>query len=331
MTLSGDGSWEKLEWLKNFDVFPKTVDDAKEASVSGGTVSVVVLFFMFLLLFTETSIFLKTNTKFEMEVDTMRGGTLQINFDISFPGLPCSVLSLDSMDVSGEHELDIVHDVYKRAMDSKGNAVGAVISEKVKLARDALSISHIREQLERGEGCNIYGTLNAQKVSGNFHLSLHAQDFHVLSQVFPDRSTVNTSHVVNHLSFGRDYPGLKNPLDGEMKTLDKGSGTFEYYIKIVPTKFHHLDGTIIDTNQYSVTDHFRKLQDGFPAVYFIYDISPIMVRVKQWKQSFSHYATQLCAITGGMYVVTGQLHTWSKFLWTKYYIGKKSLTSSLGI
>ena len=27
-----------LEWLKNFDVFPKTVDDAKEVSVSGGSV-----------------------------------------------------------------------------------------------------------------------------------------------------------------------------------------------------------------------------------------------------------------------------------------------------
>ena len=28
----------RLEWLKNFDVFPKTVDDAKEVSVSGGSV-----------------------------------------------------------------------------------------------------------------------------------------------------------------------------------------------------------------------------------------------------------------------------------------------------
>ena len=33
------------------------------------------------------------------------------------------------------------------------------------------------------------------------------QDFHVLSSVFEDRATVNTSHVINHLSFGTDYPG----------------------------------------------------------------------------------------------------------------------------
>lgn len=31
-----------LEWLKNFDVFPKTVDDAKEVSVSGGSVLLFV-------------------------------------------------------------------------------------------------------------------------------------------------------------------------------------------------------------------------------------------------------------------------------------------------
>ena len=34
---------------------------------------------------------------------------------------------------------------------------------------------------------------------------------------FCTRTLVNTSHVINHLSFGTDYPGLKNPLDGEMK------------------------------------------------------------------------------------------------------------------
>jgi len=38
--MDGDGGGQRgLEWLKNFDVFPKTVDDAKEVSVSGGSVS----------------------------------------------------------------------------------------------------------------------------------------------------------------------------------------------------------------------------------------------------------------------------------------------------
>ena len=41
-------------------------------------VSIAVFFCMFLLLCSETSLFMATNTKFEMEVDTVRGGMLQV-------------------------------------------------------------------------------------------------------------------------------------------------------------------------------------------------------------------------------------------------------------
>mmetsp|Transcript_11900 Transcript_11900/g.28892 ORF Transcript_11900/g.28892 Transcript_11900/m.28892 type:complete len:333 (+) Transcript_11900:91-1089(+) len=323
--LPGEKRGGALAWLKNFDVFPKTLDDAKEVTASGGTLSIVVIFSVLILLFSETSLFMKTQTKHEMEVDVVRGGLLKINFDITFTRLPCSVLSLDAMDVSGEHELDVVHDVYKRKVNKEGLPYGEVMSQKVDHARDQGAIQAIKGQL--GEGCNIYGTLQAQKVAGNFHFSLHAQDFHVLSSVFEDRSTVNTSHVINHLSFGTDYPGLKNQLDGETKTLEEGTGTFEYFLKIVPTKFSYLDGHVVDTNQYAVTDHFRKQRDGFPAVYFIYDISPIMVRVKEWRPTFPHYATQLCAITGGMYVVAGQVHRLARLAYDRFVSGKGGLGS----
>jgi hypothetical protein len=71
----------------------------------------------------------------------------------------------------------------------------------------------------------------------------------------------------------------------------------------------------------TVTDHFRKQQDGFPAIYFIYDISPLMVRAKEWKQSFAHYWTQLCAILGGMYVVAGQAHRVLRILYDRCRFG----------
>eukprot|EP00282_Hemiselmis_andersenii_P030060 CAMPEP_0169468112 /NCGR_PEP_ID=MMETSP1042-20121227/22721_1 /TAXON_ID=464988 /ORGANISM="Hemiselmis andersenii, Strain CCMP1180" /LENGTH=243 /DNA_ID=CAMNT_0009581397 /DNA_START=9 /DNA_END=737 /DNA_ORIENTATION=+ len=242
--------------------------------------------------------YMQTTTKHELEVDTTRGGMLLVNFDITFLALPCSLLSLDSMDVSGEHELDVAHDVYKRRIDRQGEHTGPVISQKVARRHDQAGVDQIRGEL--GEGCNVYGTLSAQKVSGNFHFSLHAQDFMLLTQLFPDRRGVNTSHVINHLSFGTDYPGLKHPLDGEIKVLDEGTGTFEYFIKIVPTIYHDLKGGRLHTNQYSVTDHFRKSLDGFPAVYFIYDISPIRVIAREERVAFAHYFTQLCAIIGGM-------------------------------
>jgi hypothetical protein len=38
----------------------------------------------------------------DMSAALQRGGMLLVNFDISFLSLPCSVISLDAMDVSGE-------------------------------------------------------------------------------------------------------------------------------------------------------------------------------------------------------------------------------------
>lgn len=40
-------------------------------------------------------------------------GRLRINFDITFPGLQCSEANLDAMDVAGEQQNGIVHDMLK--------------------------------------------------------------------------------------------------------------------------------------------------------------------------------------------------------------------------
>jgi hypothetical protein len=53
-------------------------------------------------------------------VDTGRGGQLRINMNITFRHMPCNVLSLDAMDISGEHQLDILHTIFKRRLDENG-------------------------------------------------------------------------------------------------------------------------------------------------------------------------------------------------------------------
>jgi hypothetical protein len=52
-----------------------------------------------------------------MEVDPIRGASMRINFDVTFPSMPCAVLSLDAMDVSGQHQLDVLHNIFKRRLD----------------------------------------------------------------------------------------------------------------------------------------------------------------------------------------------------------------------
>ena len=56
---------------------------------------------MTILFFGELSLYLTTNTVHEMSVDTSRGEKLHINLNVTFPSMPCSVISLDTMDISG--------------------------------------------------------------------------------------------------------------------------------------------------------------------------------------------------------------------------------------
>jgi len=118
---------------------------------------------------------------------------------------------------------------------------------------------------------------------------------------------------VNRLSFGEDFPGVVNPLDAVYKALPdgagEGGGMFMYYAKVVPTTYNYISGKTVATNQFSVTEHFRRIQpregQGLPGVFVFYELSPIMVRFTESRSSFSHFLTQLCAILGGVFTVAG--------------------------
>ena len=97
------------------------------------------------------------------------------------------------------------------------------------------------------------------------------------------RSRYNVSHHIHSLSFGVHYPNRVNPLDDAKAIVVNGSGVFQYFVKVVPTTYKYADAHSVDSCQYSVTDQFKSAHDpskGFvlPGVFFIYDISPIMVR-----------------------------------------------------
>lgn len=93
-----------------------------------------------------------------------------------------------------------------------------------------------------------------------------------------------------------------------------GSTMFQYYIKIVPTAYVRKDGTIISSNQYSVTKHQKVVsmitgESGMPGIFFQYELSPLMVKYSEKERSFGHFITNLCAIIGGIYTVAGLLDT----------------------
>lgn len=121
---------------------------------------------------------------------------------------------------------------------------------------------------------------------------------------------INMTHLIKHLSFGKDYPGIVNPLDGTDVTAPQASMMYQYFVKIVPTIYVKTDGEVLKTNQFSVTRHEKVANgligdQGLPGVFVLYELSPMMVKFTEKHRSFTHFLTGVCAIIGGVFTVAG--------------------------
>lgn len=360
---------EVFNKLRNLDAYPKINEDFYSRTLSGGLITIfssIVIFFLFI---SETSLYLYSGTETKLVVDTSRGERLRVNFDVTFPSIACSLIAVDTMDISGEQHYDIRHDIVKKRIDPVGNVIasrqdvvgapkierplqrhggrldrnetycgscyGAEVAdddccntcEEVREAyrkkgwglsnpelidqctREGF-ISKIKE--EEGEGCNINGFVDVSKVAGNFHFaagkSLHHAGNFLTSLLDITVGDYNITHKINKLSFGEEFPGVVNPLDGAQWTQHTSSGVYQYFIKVVPTIYIDIRGHKIHSNQFSVTEHFRdehSYPKSAPGVYFIYDFSPIKVIYTEGKTTFLHFLTNICAIIGGVFTVAG--------------------------
>lgn len=331
----------RLQALRNFDAFPRAEEHLLKKTSSGAIVSIIGLAIMATLFVHELKYYLTTYTVHQMSVDLKRGETLPIHINMTFPSLPCQVLSVDAIDMSGKHEVDLDTNIWKLHLNKEGQIFNSeYFSDLVEkdhsshkhdgnesqhedslkehehgFSQDAEKmIKSVKHAMENGEGCRVYGVLDVQRVAGNFHISVHGLNIFVAQQIFGGSNHVNVSHVIHNLSFGPEYPGIHNPLDGTTRILHDASGTFKYYIKIVPTEYRYLSKTVLPTNQFSVTEYFvpmKEVDRSWPAVYFLYDLSPITVTIKEERRSFLHFITRLCAVLGGTFALTGMLDRWT--------------------
>nr|CAD1833162.1 unnamed protein product [Ananas comosus var. bracteatus] len=219
---------EIVSKLRNLDAYPKVNEDFYSRTLSGGLITILSAVAIVFLFLSEIRLYLYSATETKLIVDTSRGERLRINFDVTFPALACSLVAVDTMDVSGEQHYDIKHDIIKKRIDHLGNVIesrqdgvgapkierplqrhggrlehnesycgscyGAEVSDddccnSCDEVREAyqkkgwgLSNPDLIDQCKRegfiqkikdeqGEGCNIHGFLEVNKVAGNFHFA----------------------------------------------------------------------------------------------------------------------------------------------------------------
>lgn len=107
------------------DAFTKTVDEARVRTTSGGIVTIASLLVVLYLVWGEWADYRRVVVYPELVVDKGRGEKMEIHLNITFPRIPCELLTLDVMDVSGEQQTGVMHGVNKLrlAPASEGGSV----------------------------------------------------------------------------------------------------------------------------------------------------------------------------------------------------------------
>ncbi|PYH50066.1 retrograde cargo receptor ERV46 [Aspergillus saccharolyticus JOP 1030-1] len=111
------------------DAFAKTVEDARVRTTSGGVITIASLLVIFWLVWGEWVDYRRVVVLPELVVDKSRGEKMEIHLNMTFPRLPCEMLTLDVMDVSGEQQTGVAHGINKVRLTSEAEG-GRVIDVK---------------------------------------------------------------------------------------------------------------------------------------------------------------------------------------------------------
>eukprot|EP00747_Dinoflagellata_sp_TGD_P163851 gnl/TRDRNA2_/TRDRNA2_183008_c0_seq1.p1 gnl/TRDRNA2_/TRDRNA2_183008_c0~~gnl/TRDRNA2_/TRDRNA2_183008_c0_seq1.p1 ORF type:complete len:371 (+),score=84.83 gnl/TRDRNA2_/TRDRNA2_183008_c0_seq1:112-1224(+) len=233
---------------------------------------------------------------------------------------------------------------------------------------DNQDVERIRKMINSGEGCRVVGNVKVNKVPGNVHLSTYSHSYlfgslyqetkninisHTINHISFGTDT-DISYVKKHFK----STGIVSPLDGvkqivpERKKDEKaeeekkkkeaspygytlGGGTYnsidsaiyEYYTKVVPTTYISLDKPPVNVYQFTANSN-KIVNQQMPSLYLRYDFSPVTVRYKETRESFSHFLVQVCAVIGGVFTVAGLVD--SALHKSIVYAAKKAQLGKLG-
>lgn len=304
--------------MKSFDLYKKSkIDEVSKQTILGAIISFFALSLMFYVLIKQLNeyffipLILKDTIIFQDELGT---STIPANFNIIFPNLVCSIISVDQEDIIGHHKLNIEDTLIKTPIDKNRLPNGNKF--------DAHKTKDLSTAIKNQEGCIVSGNVPISKVQGDIHFSFHAYR-EVFSYLITHElnNEVSMAHKFNLLNFG-DEEKIKKVLksfgmqDNETKfnrvvNLPNNESynnnyDFDYFIKIIPQIFEDkYTGETVVGYQYSLTYKAKERSDylNMPIIIINYDYSPVAVKYTKEIRYFTHLITNMCALTGGIFVI----------------------------
>ncbi|WAR17614.1 ERGI3-like protein, partial [Mya arenaria] len=152
-----------LERLRQFDAYPKTLEDFRIKTFGGAA---------------KLNYYLTKDVQPELFVDISRGQIkMKINLNVTFHKMPCAYtqyhLSIDAMDISGENQIDVAHNLFKQRLNERGGMVEDMPEKHEELGWAFKANENIiqceREgwvdklQKQKNEGCNVFGYIEVNK------------------------------------------------------------------------------------------------------------------------------------------------------------------------
>ncbi|KAI9310357.1 endoplasmic reticulum vesicle transporter-domain-containing protein [Dichotomocladium elegans] len=129
-----------LHRFRLLDAYAKPLDDIRVRTASGAYVTLISGIIILVLSLYEISQYLTPEMHPEIIVDSGTMTKMPITFNITFPHLPCYMLSLDLMDESGDHIMDYDHDVFKVRLDEHGTEI---LREKATELSNKMDPTHV--------------------------------------------------------------------------------------------------------------------------------------------------------------------------------------------
>jgi len=363
------------EKLSKYDAHSSVPNEFRVRTGFGATLSISTIIAIIYLIYTEAKFNFQTSIKSKVNVNATSATGIQVDFNISFPKIPCALLSIDANDPSGQMQslhLDRDHRIWKYRLDGDGNVKGTrihdnmgntlikedhlekIVDRKMKEAKveaecgscygagdegeccdtcedvkrayeskswylaDIYKVSQCRDtpsaKEEQGEGCQVVGHVALSSGGGNLHFAPgrglehfgHESEMNMMDYILEAFENFNVTHTINKLRFGDEYPGAIYQLDNQTRTVEDGHGMYQYYMKVVPTTYTYLHGKEnIESNQFSVTEHLRHVNPGsgrgLPGVFFMYEVSPLHVKIEETEGGWIRFLTSVCLVVGGVF------------------------------